>query len=127
MKLIQYKKFSFEYGARYDFDKITPQIEKPNANIGFVRERIFNNYSLSLSILYQQSENVFLLELILVNLHVFQPLKNYSLEGPHLAAYSYEIGNPNLKSESGIGSEIFIYHQFEDLYFNLTFFRNELK
>jgi iron complex outermembrane receptor protein len=47
-------------------------------------------------------------------------------EGPHLAAYSYEIGNPELESESGIGTELFVYHNFDRLKFNLNLFRNDL-
>jgi iron complex outermembrane receptor protein len=47
-------------------------------------------------------------------------------EGPHLAAYSYETGNPDLEAESGIGSEFFIYHKFEDLFFNINVFYNNL-
>ena len=34
-------------------------------------------------------------------------------QGPHLAAYSYEIGNPNLENEKGFGAEIF-YHFNDD-------------
>jgi iron complex outermembrane receptor protein len=47
-------------------------------------------------------------------------------EGPHLAAYSYETGNPNLGIETGIGSEIFIYHRWNNFYFNLNLFYNDL-
>jgi len=37
-------------------------------------------------------------------------------EGPHLAAYSYEIGNPNLSSEYGYGAEIT--YSYQDNLFN---------
>jgi iron complex outermembrane receptor protein len=120
-----YKKINFEFGARYDFDQITPNKEKPDANIGFIRERSFSNYSLSLSLLYQQSEHVFFGGNISKSSRVPTIEELYS-EGPHLAAYSYEVGNPNLISESGFGGEIFIYHQFENLYFNLTAFGNDI-
>jgi iron complex outermembrane receptor protein len=50
---------NFEFGGRYEFDKITPVEENPNAKIGYIKERNFNNYSLSASILYQQSEHVY--------------------------------------------------------------------
>jgi iron complex outermembrane receptor protein len=120
-----YKKINFEFGARYDFDQITPTKEKPDANIGFIRERSFSNYSLSLSLLYQQSAHVFFGGNISKSSRVPTIEELYS-EGPHLAAYSYEVGNPNLISESGFGGEIFIYHQFENLYFNLTAFGNDI-
>ena len=121
-----YKNLNFEFGARYDFDRITPNKEKPNANIGFIREREFSNYSLSLSLLYQQSEHVYFGGNISKSSRVPTIEELYS-EGPHLAAYSYEVGNPYLESESGLGGEIFIYHQFEDLYFNFTLFGNDIE
>ena len=120
-----YKKLSFEFGARYDYDKITPQFDKPDANIGFVRERTFNNYSLSLSLLYQQSDYVYFGANVSKSSRVPTIEELYS-EGPHLAAYSYEIGNPDLDSERGFGGELFIYHQFQDLFFNFTLFGNDL-
>ncbi len=47
-------------------------------------------------------------------------------EGLHLAAYSFEIGNPNLESERGIGSEFFIYYKTPQLFFMLNGFYNNL-
>ncbi|NTW50491.1 MAG: TonB-dependent receptor, partial [Chlorobiales bacterium] len=38
-------KFSFEAGARYNFDRITPDKEIPNSRIGNIRERVFHTYS----------------------------------------------------------------------------------
>jgi iron complex outermembrane receptor protein len=120
-----YGRFSFEFGARYNFDRISPENEKPNANIGYVRERTFNTYSVSLSALYQQSEHVFFGANISKSSRV-PTIEELFSEGPHLAAYSYEIGNPDLDAESGIGTELFVYHKFENLYFNLTFFGNDI-
>ena len=48
-------------------------------------------------------------------------------EGPHLAAYSYDIGNPALDDEKGFGAEIFFYSKSEKHFFNLTLFRNDLE
>ena len=122
---IAYKKISLEMGARYNYDKITPITEKISEKIGRIEERNFNTYSLSLSILYAQSKYVYFGANISKSSRV-PTIEELFSEGPHLAAYSYEIGNPYLNAESGFGGELFIYHQFEDLYFNLTFFRNDL-
>lgn len=124
-EIYSYKKLTLEFGARYDFDRIVPETEKPEANIGFIKERTFNNYSLSTSILYQQSDHVYFGANISKSSRV-PSIEELFSEGPHLAAYSYEIGNPSLESEMGIGGELFIYHQFEDLFFNFTLFGNEL-
>ncbi len=118
-------KFSFEFGMRYNYDQITPIEEKFSAIIGTIQSRNFNTYSLSFSALYEQSKNVYFGANISKSSRV-PTIEELFSEGPHLAAYSYEIGNPTLLAESGFGSELFVYHQFEDLYFNLTFYRNEL-
>jgi len=120
-----FNKINFEFSARLNFDKISPQFENPNAKIGAIRERIFNTYSLSFSSLYSISENVH------VGLNISKSsrvptIEELFSEGPHLAAYSYEIGNPNLQDENGFGTELFIYHKFNNLFFNFNFFRNDL-
>jgi iron complex outermembrane receptor protein len=118
-------RFSFEFGARYNFDDITPQKEKPNSDIGYIRKRTFNTYSLSFSALFEASEHVYFGANISKSSRV-PTIEELFSEGPHLAAYSYETGNPDLKAEGGLGSELFIYHKFDDLYFNISFFRNDL-
>lgn len=117
--------FNFELSGRLNFDRITPREENPNATIGSIRERIFNTYSLSFSTLYSISEHVHVGMNVSKSSRVPTIEELYS-EGPHLAAYSYEIGNPNLEDEHGIGTELFIYHKFNNLYFNFNLFRNDL-
>ena len=118
-------KFSFEFGARYNFDKITPKQEKPNAKIGHIKERTYNTYSLSFSTLYEISNLVYVGFNINSSSRV-PTIEELFSEGPHLAAYSYEVGNPYLESERGFGSEVFVYHKFKNLYFNLNVFRNDI-
>ncbi|MBK8946194.1 MAG: TonB-dependent receptor [Ignavibacteriae bacterium] len=120
-----YKKIKFEFGARYNFDQITPDKNNPDSKIGFIRKRIFNTYSLSASALYEIS-NIVYIGTNLSKSSRTPTVEELFSQGPHLAAYSFEIGNPNLKDESGFGAEVFIYHNFQDFYFNLTFFRNDL-
>lgn len=116
-------KFGFEVGARYNFDRITPEKEDPSASIGYIRQRIYSTYSLSFSILYEFSDILVIGGNINKSSRVPTIEELYS-EGPHLAAYSYETGNPNLNAESGIGTELFLFHQFNGIFFNLIFFNN---
>ena len=118
-------KFNFEIGGRFNYDRITPDYEDPDASIGYIRERIFSTYSLSFSALYSISEYVHFGANISKSSRVPTIEELYS-EGPHLAAYSYEIGNPNLEDERGFGTELFVYHKFKNLYFNFNLFRNDL-
>lgn len=120
-----FNRFHFEFGSRYNFDKINPLTEEPDAKIGNIRDRKFNTYSLSASTLYELSDIVF----VGINLSKSSrvpTIEELFSEGPHLAAYSYEIGNPDLNAETGFGSEFFIYHKFENLFFNMNIFYNRL-
>jgi iron complex outermembrane receptor protein len=118
-------KFSFEFGGRYNYDKVDPEIEKPDADIGPIVTRSFNTYSLSFSALYELTQRVYIGANISKSSRV-PTIEELFSEGPHLAAYSYEVGNPYLEDESGLGTEIFIYHKFEETLFNLNFFYNNL-
>lgn len=112
-----------EFAARYNYDYIDPKLKNTITNIGLIRQRKFNTFSLSASIIYPLSNIVFVGANINKSSRVPTKEELYS-RGPHLAAYSYEVGNPNLKDESGFGSELFIYHKFENLFFNISLFRN---
>lgn len=117
------EKFNLNFAIRYSYDLIKPKAENLNSKIGQIRKRNFNNLSVSTSIIYQLSDIVFIGANLSKSSRV-PTIEELFSEGPHLAAYSYEVGNPELESESGIGSELFVYHKFEKLNFNLNFFYN---
>ncbi|MEE9431578.1 MAG: TonB-dependent receptor [Melioribacteraceae bacterium] len=118
-------KVTFEVGGRLNYDIITPKSENPNAKIGAIEGRKFTTYSLSLSSLYPITDIVYIGANISKSSRV-PTIEELFSEGPHLAAYSYELGNPLLEAESGIGAEIFLYHKFNGLLFNFNLFRNSL-
>jgi len=109
-----YNGFSFEFGGRVNGDVITPKSEKM-AGIGFIRERDFLTWSFSASMIYGLTETLFAGTNISRSSRVPTIEELYS-EGPHLAAYSYETGNPDLDAESGLGYELFIYWRSNGLY-----------
>lgn len=123
---INFGKANLNFAARYSFDDIKPKVEKPDSKIGAIRGKTFNNLSLSASILYQLSDIVFIGSNISRSTRV-PTIEELFSEGPHLAAYSYEVGNPDLSSESGIGTEVFVHHKFEKLNFNLNVFYNNFE
>ncbi|BDQ02136.1 TonB-dependent receptor [Ignavibacterium sp.] len=123
---INFGKANLNFAARYSFDDIKPKVEKLDSKIGSIRGKTFNNLSLSASILYQLSDIVFIGSNISRSTRV-PTIEELFSEGPHLAAYSYEVGNPDLSSESGIGTEVFVYHKFEKLNFNLNVFYNNFE
>lgn len=118
-------RLNFEFAARYNYDKIQPETENPNSNIGYIRKRTFHTYSLSFSALYQFSQ-AFSFGGNLSKSSRTPTIEELYSEGPHLAAYSYEIGNPNLNAESGIGSELFAYYKSPKLFVLGTVFMNSL-
>lgn len=118
-------RFHFDIGGRFNYDQIKPLKEKPDADIGYIRKRIFNTYSFSVSTLYEISDIVYAGFNLSKSSRV-PTIEELFSEGPHLAAYSYETGNPDLYSETGLGSEFFIYHKFEKLFFSLNIFYNNL-
>lgn len=120
---VNFGKFNLNFGIRYSFDFVKPKVENLNSKIGQIRKRNFNNLSISTSLIYQLSDIVFIGANLSKSSRI-PTIEELFSEGPHLAAYSYEVGNPELKSESGIGSEIFVYHKFEKLNFNINFFYN---
>jgi len=114
------KNLIVENAFRISFDRTSPD-EKKSSKIGFIRKRNFFNYSASLAFIYPLT-NIVHIGMNLSKSSRVPTIEELFSEGPHLAAYSYEIGNPDLKSESGWSSEIFIYHKFTKLYYNFNFF-----
>lgn len=117
--------FNFDFGLRFSYDRIAPKVQKISRRIGEIKERYFINFSTSFSFVYQISKTVFLGANISRSTRV-PTIEELFSEGPHLAAYSYEVGNPNLNSEKGYGFEFFVYHKLNDLDFNLNVFYNNL-
>lgn len=118
-------KFNFEFSARYNYDSIDPERKTVDDKIGEIRKRTFNTYSISFSTLYEITNKVY------AGINISKSSRVPTIEelfsrGPHLAAYSYEIGNPELRDERGIGSEFFVFHKFDDLFWNFNVFRNDL-
>jgi len=116
--------FSFETGFRISYDKFHPDDSNPSTDNEVIIDRKFFSYSLSLSTLYSINKTISLGININKTSRIPTIEELYS-EGPHLAAYSYEIGNQNLDSESGLGAELFSYLKTDDIFLMLTFFRND--
>jgi len=116
-------RINFEFSLRYSYDEIIPRKKKISNRIGKIEEKFFHNVSMSAAVIYQLSERVFT-GINLSKSSRVPTIEELFSEGPHLAAYSYEVGNPELSSESGYGSEFYIYHKFEKIFFNLNIFYN---
>jgi iron complex outermembrane recepter protein len=118
------EKFNLQFSARINFDDVTPEREKVDSRIGHIRKRTYNTFSLSLSAIYEVI-NKFNIGFNVSRSSRVPTIEELYSEGPHLAAYSYEIGNPDLEAERGIGLEAFIYYNKPGMFFMLTGFRND--
>ncbi len=96
---------TLQAGIRYDYQQITP-LETSDSSIGDVRKRGFGGISASLRGMLHPMEGASVGATVMRSLRVPGIEELYS-EGPHLAAYSFEIGNPDLGKEIGWGLETF--------------------
>ncbi|HEX3073372.1 MAG TPA: TonB-dependent receptor, partial [Ignavibacteriales bacterium] len=116
-------RFDVQVSGRYNYDKIKPESEY-QSKIGYIRAREYHTYSLSLSGLYGLTQSLFIGANVSKSSRVPTIEELYS-EGPHLAAYSYETGNPGLKDESGVGIEGFTYYKTRELFASFTYYYND--
>ncbi len=96
-----------EVGARYDWSRVDPIQKDPASDIGDIRTRTFHAASGSLGALFRLSEAVAVGGSVARAFRVPDVNELFS-EGPHLAAYTFEVGNPGLGTEVGAGVDAFV-------------------
>jgi len=111
---------ALRYGARYDITKV--DLDSPYLfQSQIVNNRDFSSFSNALSLDYNASDNlIFSFDLSLSN-RAPEPEELFS-NGPHLAAYSYEIGNPNLELEKSISYSLKSQYNTQDFTFGAEVF-----
>lgn len=114
-----------EAGLRYDWVRVDPARDDPEASIGNVRSRSFQSASGSLGLLYNLTDGV------TVGMSVAQAFRTPDIgelfsEGPHLAAYSFEVGNPELGTEVGRGVDAFVRFGSDVFEAEITGFYNDI-
>ncbi len=116
--------YMFQFAFRYGYDNFTP--DQSYAATSFpVRSRTFHSVSASVSMLKETFKNIFFGANLSRTSRAPSIEELYS-QGPHLAAYSYETGNPDLEGEYGYGSELFAYWQSDLVFASITGFYNYL-
>lgn len=99
--------WTVEAGARWDRVSADVLDEDPDASIGNVRDRTFDAFSGSLGVLRRLSGDVTVGASLARAFRAPDVSELYS-EGPHLASYSFEVGNPELDTEVGTGIDLFV-------------------
>jgi len=104
------RQFRFQLGGRYDWTSIRPADRRPlvtGTRTIPVRDRTFGSVSASAGALVEPIEGW------VVGTSVARGFRTPSVEelfsnGPHLADYSFDIGNPELGPEVGLGGDLFL-------------------
>ncbi len=114
---------NIEAGLRYDYVLNKPVEDDPDASIGFVKAKDYHAISSSVNAWYDLGKG-FSVGTVLLHSFRAPSLEELYSEGPHLAVFTFEIGNPNLKPERGLAKEIFTQWQGEASTFRLALFHN---
>jgi iron complex outermembrane recepter protein len=112
-------------GARFDWHRIEPRDTTVRFEIGSVRTRSFGSLSGSLGALYSFAPAV-AVGLSLARAYRTPDTGELFSQGPHLAAYSYEVGNPDLAAEVGLGLDVFLRLGGPRYQMEIAAFRNAL-
>ncbi|MDX2185001.1 MAG: TonB-dependent receptor [Gemmatimonadaceae bacterium] len=117
-------------GLRYEVAQFIPLDARRTVDVGGVltpvRRRTFGSLSGSVGAQYE------LLDGVRVGATVAQAFRTPDFnelfsDGPHLAAYSYDVGNPEIRQERGLGTDVFVRVQRGIVSAELGVFRNELR
>ena len=122
---IQLDPVTLEAGLRYDRVELEPDREDSSSDIGHIRARSFNAVSGSLGALMPVTEQFTLGASVARAFRTPDVHELYS-EGPHLAANSYDVGNPSLGTETGLGIDVFGRIAGRRLSAEATWFRNTI-
>ncbi|HEX6135124.1 MAG TPA: TonB-dependent receptor [Longimicrobiales bacterium] len=112
-------------GARFDWHRIEPLDTETDFDIGDVRTRTFSSVSGSLGVLFEPAEGLGIGASIARAFRTPETGELFS-QGPHLAAYSFEVGNPDLDAEVGVGADVFLRVNRARFHAELAGFRNAL-
>ena len=115
-----------EWGLRYDWVRAHPLEMDPDSDIGAIRARTFHAFSGSAGVLYNIRAGL-TLGASAVRAFRTPDINELYTEGPHLAAYTFEVGNPSLEGEVGRGIDLFLRFGSERFRAELTGFYNDIK
>ncbi len=118
-----FRHFHAKAGARFDYVSILPEKSDTSSSIGRITMRTFPGLSASFSLSYDLSKKLTIGTEFMYSFRAPTPIELYS-EGPHLASYSYEVGNPGLDAERALGKELYIAFQNTNIYTKLSLYHN---
>ncbi len=115
--------YSFEWALRYVHKQYHPDKSNKSSKAEYLVDRHFNSISGSFAVLYSLSINQSA-GLNISSSSRIPSLEELYNEGPHLAAYTYETGNPSLGIEKCYSAEIYFSQKRQDDNHNMTLYYN---
>ncbi len=112
-------------GLRYDVRRVEPSVTFTSVFLDGIRPRTFAGLSAS------GTASLSLVSGVAIGFTAMRSLRLPGIEelysgGPHLAAYSYDIGGPDLGLEKGFGLEVFGRYETDETNLSLTLFRSAI-
>jgi iron complex outermembrane receptor protein len=117
--------WKWEGSLRLDHRRVDPSVEELT-DIGLIRNRSYSIASGATLLAYRFGEHLESGVSVMRSARAPGIEELYS-EGPHLAAYSFEVGNPDLRSEHGWGLEWFGKWRNDKTEIDLSIFRNDIR
>jgi iron complex outermembrane receptor protein len=117
--------FTLQGAIRYDIKRVEPFKTGTVTRAGMVKLRNFRGVSGAVSSIYNWNHHL-RTGATLMKAFRAPGIEELFSDGPHLAAYSYEIGNSELDTENGWGTEAFLRYSGDRAKLNLAVFRNQI-
>ncbi len=120
--------FRLQAGLRYDRTRANPA-DRSDIVLGDrripVRPRTFGDVSGSVSLLWEARPGI-VVGGSLARAFRTPSIRELYSDGPHLADFSYDVGNPELGSETGLGADLFLRVSRPGVEMEVNVFRNAL-
>lgn len=117
-----------QVGLRYDWTHVEPH-DLRDIRLGErripVRERTFGDVSGSAAVLWEAAPG-WVVGTTMARAFRTPSIRELYSDGPHLADFSYDVGNPELGSETGLGTDLFVRVSRPALEAEMSVFRNSL-
>ena len=121
-----FDKLTLQGAIRYDIRRSEPFRHGTVIRAGTVRRRDFNGVSGATSGIYHWTDKLSTGATLMKTFRA-PGIEELFSDGPHLAVYSYEIGNAELEPENGYGTELFVKYADDRFRLNLALFRNQIQ
>ena len=120
-----FDKLTLQGAIRYDIRRSEPFRPGTVIRAGTVQRRDFNGMSAATAAIYRWTDKLNIGTSLMKTFRA-PGIEELFSDGPHLAVYSYEIGNAELEPENGYGAELFARYSTDRFKLNLALFQNHI-